>query len=561
MAAKVKTEPEGIGHLFPIYDFEPIGAWAGRSIMARNERPANRQFSELSPLLAQPILPRALSQLMRPLQGLGLNLPALASDHSALRYCAAFCTPAIGHIIARDTVGNSSTALNWKLLGISPVRTANTRTPGVCEICLMEQKRTGQPPHWNIVFAVPGSVFCTRHLSPLLQACPSCRRANEKKKLWTMQTPEVRCHCGELRVEADLDGIVDFAFGVSQDVRSLLTGALDAYSSEQIFAITERRAYALDLQTGAGASRAREIVNGNNVNHYLSIAYPQASINESLINVVRGTSLASAPLVNVIGLRLLFGSLDGLVKELHREYGDGVPDRNELPVFFQRPSLDEQRLRLFRALAEGICSAGRLTSQQSFMATIGEEVAYAVAVDERWLRELFQTNHSLGGIRHEGEVAGSQMEFSTASTYFQMNSCPSFHQKNAKASGQKRETFIEVGGRWVSDTDLANKLRGRVAMLKEENPTHPWRTKKFMLKSVLHWTIYYRYHRRGELPALTEAIEQNLESKDEYRRRIYLHMAKHTPEDLHLDMPRGAARIQRATSEELKDWLRRLNIH
>lgn len=533
MAEKIKTEPEGIGHLFPIYDFEPISAWAGRSITALNERPSNRQFSELSPLLAQPILPRALSRLMSPLAGLELNLPSLATDHSALRYYAAFTTPALGHIIARDTVGDANIALDWKLLGISHIRNANTRLPGVCKPCLIEHGKKGQFPHWNIHFAMPGSLFCTEHRSPLLQPCRVCKRVNEKKKLWTTQIPEVRCHCGENRIEVDLGAIEDFAFGVSQDVRRLLEGAVDAYSSEQVFSVTRCRASELNLRNRSGAVRARELINENKIFEYLSIAHGLPSINESLVEVVRGNSLASTPLVNLICFRLLFGSIDEMVDVLNYEFGDGIPDRNGLPAFFQRPALDMRRLDLFRAVAENMCEEGRLTTQQSFMAAIGEEVAYAVAIDEAWLRGLFETTYSR----------------------------PRRRDKNEEIR-PRAETVIETGGRKLTDSDLAKTLCDGVAELQRSAPNHPQRTKGFLLEIVLqlHWTIYYRYHRRGEVPVLAAAIDEHYESKDDYRRRIYLNVAERTPKILHLDMPRSAARIQRATSEELKDWLRRLNI-
>ncbi len=519
----------GVGMRLPILHGESLGGYIGRALGV-SHRVADTTSEAAHSAMMHPLLPKNLEELCEQWGGVLADAKDIALAHTAYRYYAAFAPVGLAMLLWCSVLTNRNPAWTWKLPGTGPWRSLNARLPAVCRQCLREWERKKRPLHWVLLFALPGGEFCTRHKVPVSRACDRCQKLTPqtRKRKWFGDLPGEACHCGLARQEIDWGDLGELALGIAEDIQAILEGGLDCYPSAEILAAMSARAEHLGLQDWHdGDQRTRDLVHATGASRYLFAANATGMENNRLVAALRGHELAGTPLVNVVAIRLLFGSLKDAVAHMERaRKARGWKSGDDMPVHERRLAVDEDYIAPLLALVGGMRERGILSSRRSNLINdIGAFVTHVVAFAEEEL----------------SKALADPMQRS--------------YRVEKRSKCPRRTEVLRIGG--LTDADVSQRVEQRAQSL-QRAPFHPPRYVALLLQGVMHPTTYYTH--RAQLPETTAALHRHLESREAYARRLYQAVATHQPERLRHGMPRTKRLIDEMSNAEIAAMLRELGI-
>ncbi|NUA30268.1 hypothetical protein [Cupriavidus basilensis] len=497
---------DAFGTFWPIEDGEVLGAHVARMSQGMFDGEAKRRLADL---VEKPLLPHGVTESLAAVPG-ALNALDIALRHTHLRWYTVFAPTALARMIADDVLHADSVLRRWAVPDTTSVRHANQRAPGMCPACAMKQRKAGVVPFWTLLAATPGYEVCLDDGSPILHACDDCARDPLIEKF--SHEPQRTCYCGAKRQRRKLSRNADFTRGVAEDIRDLLSGMLDSYLAEEILMAMRERAGELKLVGENAEKKTKELLAPFQVGAYLQMVY-RTPFHASLMLAMQGRRLSPTPLLNVIAIRALFGSLAGMKAVLDATIGtDGrCATSRAWPAYLDEVEPDRGRLAKILAVFDWLVEHGRVATMQDAAGAFAAEFNVALAYTESHVK-------------------------ATLDGYW--------GTKSSVPDG-------------VDDIASAQAVALRATEMMSQ-PDHPRRTIGVLLGTVMHPVTYSR--RKDILPELEKVVGRYYETKDQYHRRLYSHLANTEPERLGPGMPRSRTAIARASAANVRDWLKELGV-
>lgn len=426
----------------------------------------------------------------------------LAYQHSFLPMAMAFEEPHVGQLFLRDMLkGPGSRAVKLQRANLHSF----CINPGVCLSCLQEQIEHVGIGIWLRSGMLKGWEMCLAHHEPIRRMCAACSEACRHRGL--PPAPTEVCQCGKsLQVDKRVLTHEREWYEIAQDFQALLRvdpervngPTLQVLVREQGLILSANQAMPGDLLHGGESGP--DLSPGNALRM-------RGAGETSAARVAYGHGFSGSPIVNVVALRRMFGSVRAAIALLGQadQKVTGAASTGVGQPFLQvdrKP--DVARLELDQTMVMALKKRLPHLRLSDLELAWRDELTYVDLHAPRWLRDQF--------------------------------ACAERLQE-----------------RWqATDEAWAQQVRRKAKAMRQDLHA-PWITVKRLLDGVVRYATYQT--QRGRLPKLVAALATEAETGEEWERRHlyiklidYAHLATGA-----LDLSRSE--IAALTREQVKSKL------
>ena len=459
-----------LGTLLPIQPEELCSAFAARAAenLFASSHVGKAQIATLMRCSDVPLFGTQLKEVHAILGGLTKPPLQLAHQHSFLPLAMAFEEPHVGQLLLRDALlGPGGRAV--KLLRAS-LHSFNVR-PGICLLCLREQLQSIGMGIWLRQGMLSGWEMCLTHQEPIRRLCADCARTSRKRRL--PPAPSERCLCGKSLVVDKYVATHELEWlEVAKDIQSLLDRDPARVNGPALQALIRQQGISLSATYAMPGNLSHGGRPGPNLSPGGALRMRGAG-ETSVGRVVYGHGFSGSPIVNVVALRRLFGSVRAALALLPVSDEVATGDTDNAPkTALQRELMpDAERLALDQAMALAIRKRSPHLRISDLELAWRDELTYLMLFATQWLTENF-------------------------------------------SSSERRQS------RWeATDERCAQQVHDKAEALRQDLHA-PRITMKLLLDGVVRYATYST--QRERLPKLAAALEAESESGEEWKRRHLL---------------------------------------
>ncbi|MEN7529638.1 hypothetical protein [Cupriavidus sp. DL-D2] len=345
---------------------------------------------------------------------------------------------------------------------------------GVCPECAWEEYHDLGCVVWKRALAIKGNMFCLRHRCPTWRTCSACKRGYTLKDYGGVAAPNC-VHCGnpmEGKIGADTEAV---SLALARDIDDVLAGTLEGVYAEDLLPMLQDAAQAKGLVGNQFMHRLNELAHDTGISRWCDHAVGFRNPMAFLKPVAAGLKFGLSPVLNILGLRMMMGSIKEVRKLVDERRRRSRMASLSVDYRFPPPVRDAARALLLSILdEEPLMQPTRLQSE------FADKFGALIAFDRQWFDDAVDQHaiRARGARAHKTDLDYARAVEQRAKDYGASSSAPRLTQqtllKNILSVGCFNKhhqlyprTDAVIQNHWESDLAW---LRRRVRCLAKEHP-------------------------------------------------------------------------------------------